>query len=53
MPLCLSPCRCCGDQYHFDMSNQAFAKIADQNKGVVGIYYRQVCAQRVTCAAAR
>lgn len=31
------------------MSNQAFAKIADQNKGVVGIYYRQVCAQFVKC----
>lgn len=34
--------RCCGDAYHFDMSNQAFGKIADLSKGVVGIYYRQV-----------
>jgi expansin (peptidoglycan-binding protein) len=24
------------------MSNQAFGKIADMSKGVVGVYYRQV-----------
>lgn len=35
-------CRCCGDMYHFDLSNQAFGKIANINDGVVGIYYRQV-----------
>jgi hypothetical protein len=38
--------RCCGDQYHFDMSNQAFAKIADLGAGVTGIYYRQVRMRR-------
>jgi hypothetical protein len=40
--------RCCGDQYHFDLSNQAFGKIADLSKGVVGIYYRQVGCCRLT-----
>lgn len=40
--LLLSSCRCCGDQYHFDMSSQAFSKIADNGAGVVGTYYRQV-----------
>ncbi|KAG2451251.1 hypothetical protein HYH02_003858 [Chlamydomonas schloesseri] len=33
---------CCGDMNHFDMSYQAFSKIADLGQGVIGIKYRQV-----------
>lgn len=34
--------RCCGDEYHMDLSKWAFEKIASTGAGAVGIYYRQV-----------
>lgn len=33
---------CCGDREHLDLSNPAFAKLADHKWGVISTYYRPV-----------
>jgi hypothetical protein len=33
---------CCGDMYHFDLSDWAFEKLTDMKWGVIGIEYRPV-----------
>jgi len=37
-----NPLYCCGDADHFDLSQDAFAVIADINAGVINTQYRQV-----------
>eukprot|EP00887_Chlorella_sp_A99_P004756 scaffold4.g4756.t1 len=41
------PCKgnekwCCGDMPHFDLSARAFARLAPQGKGIIGLRYRPV-----------
>ncbi|KAL4422664.1 hypothetical protein ABPG75_008861 [Micractinium tetrahymenae] len=41
------PCKgnekwCCGDMPHFDLGNKAFAKLAPQGKGIIGLKFRPI-----------